>query len=142
MLTRRAAIVVAALALPVAAPTVRAQVITSAARARLDSTLRHFVDTGAVAGISALIYEKGREVYFGGFGMADREARRPMARDAIVQIYSMTKPITGVALMQLYEQGKFQLDEPVAKYAPELADLRVWSGTDASGAPVLVAPKR
>jgi CubicO group peptidase (beta-lactamase class C family) len=54
----------------------------------------------------------------------------------------MTKPITGVALMTLYEQGKFQLDEPVAKYVPELANVRVYAGSDPSGAPVLVSPHR
>jgi CubicO group peptidase (beta-lactamase class C family) len=54
----------------------------------------------------------------------------------------MTKPITGVALMTLYEQGKFQLDDPVARYIPELANLRVYAGTDSTGAPLLVAPHR
>src|SRR5580700_3125656 len=56
-----------------------------------------------------------------------------MTRDTRVQIYSMTKPITGVALMSLYEAGKFQLDEPLAKYAPEFANLRVYAGMDAHG---------
>jgi CubicO group peptidase (beta-lactamase class C family) len=65
-----------------------------------------------------------------------------MARNTIVQIYSMTKPITGVALMTLYEEGKFQLDDPVAKYIPELADLKVHSGTDSTGNLILEAPKR
>jgi len=74
--------------------------------------------------------------------MADREAHRPMTRDAIVQIYSMTKPITGVALMQLWEQGKFKLDDPLAKYLPEFANARVYAGTDASGQPILEAPSR
>src|SRR5256885_5621972 len=118
------------------------RVIDAAARTRIDSTLRRFVESGMVAGASALVYEKGDEVYFNAFGMADREAHQPMARDAIVQIFSMTKPITGVALMTLYEQGKFQLDDPVSKYAPELANVRVYAGADASGAPMLVQPRR
>lgn len=117
-------------------------VMGSAAKARVDSTLRRFVSSGTLAGASALIHEKGQEVYFNAFGMADREANRPMARDAIVQIFSMTKPITGVALMTLFEQGKFQLDDPVSKYAPEFANMRVYAGADASGAPVLAAPRR
>jgi CubicO group peptidase (beta-lactamase class C family) len=74
--------------------------------------------------------------------MADREAGRPMRRDAIVQVFSMTKPIAGVALMTLWERGAFELDEPLANYLPEFADVRVWAGADASGAPVLVAPRR
>src|SRR3546814_7883209 len=74
---------------------------------------------GRAAGTSALIWQHGREVYFGAAGMADRAAKRPMRRDTIAQIYSMTKPVTGVALMQLWEQGKFRLDDPLAKYLPE-----------------------
>jgi CubicO group peptidase (beta-lactamase class C family) len=65
-----------------------------------------------------------------------------MSRDAIVQIFSMTKPITGVALMTLYEQGKFQLDDPVSKYVPELANMHVYAGADAAGAVTLVQPHR
>ena len=117
------------------------QVVTDAARARIDSTLRSYAP-GKVAGVSALVFEKGKEVYFGAFGMADREAARPMARDAIVQIFSMTKPLVGVALMTLYEQGKFKLDDPVAKYLPEFANVNVYAGADASGAPKLEVPHR
>jgi CubicO group peptidase (beta-lactamase class C family) len=121
----------------------RGQVIVdSVVRARIDSTLRAFVQSGTVAGVSALVHEKGREVYFNAFGMADREANRPMARNTIVQIFSMTKPVTGVALMQLFEQGRFQLDDPVAKYAPEFANMKVWSGKRADGSPILVEPRR
>jgi CubicO group peptidase (beta-lactamase class C family) len=118
------------------------RVVTPAARSRIDSTLRAYVASGRVAGASALVWEKGREVYFGAFGMADREANRPMSRDVIAQIFSMTKPITGVALMQLYEQGKFRLDDPLAKYLPEFAHVRVYTGTDSVGVPTLVAPSR
>ena len=117
------------------------QVITPIAQARIDSTLRAFVSAGRVVGASALVWEKGREAYFGAYGLADREAARPMRRDAIAQIFSMTKPITGVALMQLYEQGKFQLDEPLAKYLPEFADVKVYAG-DSAGTPRFVAPER
>jgi CubicO group peptidase (beta-lactamase class C family) len=124
------------------APAGAGTVVTAAAKARLDSTLRAFVQSGRVVGVSAVVWEKGAERYFNAFGLADREAGRPMARDAIVQIYSMTKPITGVALMQLYEQGKFQLDDPLAKYLPEFANPRVYAGTDANGAPRFVPAER
>lgn len=117
-------------------------VIDEQAVQRIDSTLQSFVETGAVAGTSALIYEDGEEVYFNAVGWADREDETPMARNTIVQIYSMTKPITGVALMQLYEQGAFELDDPVADYAPEFSDLTVYEGDDAEGNPILVEPKR
>ncbi len=123
------------------APTDGPRVVTPAAKARIDSALRAYVASGRVAGASAVVWEKGREVYFGAFGMADREANRPMTRDVIAQIFSMTKPVTGVALMQLYEQGKFKLDDPLAKYLPEFANVRVYAGGDSS-APTFEAPSR
>jgi CubicO group peptidase (beta-lactamase class C family) len=110
--------------------------------ARIDVALKNLVDSGQVVGVSALVYKDGKEEYFGAYGMADREAQKPMARDTLVQIWSMTKPITGVALMTLYDQGKFKLDDPISKYLPEWADAKVFAGVDASGNPILVAPKR
>lgn len=108
-------------------------VIDKSVKARIDSTLKSFVDSGRIAGVSALIFEKKREVYFNAFGYADREAKVPMDRNTIVRIYSMTKPVTGVALMKLYEKGAFQLDDPISKYAPEFADMKVFKGVDAAG---------
>lgn len=110
--------------------------------AAVDAALQALVDNDEVAGASALIFEQGEEVYFGAFGFADREAGRPMARDTIAQIFSMTKPVTGVALMQLHEKGAFQLDDPIADYLPEFADVKVYAGEDENGAPVLVEPRR
>lgn len=124
------------------APSTAPRVMSATARARIDSTLQRFVDTKSVAGVSALVWEKGSEAYYNAFGMADREAQRPMQRDALVQIFSMTKPVVGVALMTLWEAGKFQLDDPVSKYAPEFANLMVYAGKDASGKPILEAPRR
>ena len=119
-----------------------ASVVTTTAKARIDSTLKAYVSSGRLIGASAVVWEKGQERYYGAYGVADREAGRPMQRDAIVQIYSMTKPITGVALMTLYEQGKFQLDEPLAKYLPEFADPKVYAGTDPSGEARFVPAER
>ncbi|MEJ1970250.1 MAG: serine hydrolase domain-containing protein [Rhizomicrobium sp.] len=65
-----------------------------------------------------------------------------MARDTLVQVYSMTKPVTGTAMLQLYERGLFKLDDPVAKYVPELADVKVFAGLDAAGKPILETPRR
>ena len=108
----------------------------------IDSALKSLVDSKQIIGASALVYERGQEAYFGAFGLADRENNKPFARDTIVQIFSMTKPVTGVALMQLYERGKFELDAPLAVYAPEFADMQVYAGVDASGQPKYEAPKR
>ena len=117
-------------------------VVNAAAKARIDSALKSMVDAGKIVGASALIFEKDQEVYFNSFGSADREGSKPFDRKTIVRIYSMTKPVTGTALMQLFEQGKFQLDDPLSKYAPEFADVKVYKGVDAKGKVILEAPKR
>ncbi len=111
-------------------------------RAAIDTALQGFVDRGQIAGAEAIVFQGGQEVYFGTFGYADREAKRPMTRDALIQIYSMSKPVTGVALMQLYEQGLFQLDDPLAKYLPEYEHMKVYVGEDASGQPILEDARR
>lgn len=95
---------------------------------RIDASLKGFVDRGELVGVSALVFEHGTEAYFGAFGMADREAGRPMRRDTLVRIYSMTKPLTGVTLMTLYEEGLFELDDPLEKYLPEFAGIKVYAG--------------
>lgn len=110
--------------------------------APLEATLKSFVDDGRAVGVSALVYWRGEEAYFGAFGLRDREAGLPMTRDTIVEIQSMTKPITGVAVMQLYDEGRLGLDDPIAKYAPEFATLKVWNGFDENGDLILVDPKR
>ena len=111
-------------------------------KAKIDAALSGFIESKALVGVSALVFEDGREAYFGAFGQADREAGKAMSRDTMVQIFSMTKPITGVALMTLYEAGKFQLDDPVSKYVPEFANLRVYAGLDAHGEVVYEALRR
>src|SRR5579875_2354896 len=93
-------------------------------KARIDAALADMVASGHAAGVSALIWQDGREVYFGKAGYADREAKLPMTRDTQVELFSMTKPVTGVALMQLWEQGKFRLDDPLSKYLPEFAAMQ------------------
>ena len=105
-------------------------------KARIDKALAEMVTSGRAAGVSALVWKDGREVYYGESGLADREANRPFRRDTLVQIYSMTKPVTGVALMQLWEQGKLGLDDPLSRYLPEFATMLVQDGTGADGQPL------
>ncbi len=112
-------------------------VINNEAQGRIDSLLQDMVATGKVAGISALVYEKGSEAYFGAYGYANRADSIPMDRNTIVQIYSMTKPITGTALMTLYEKDSFELDDPLTKYASEFEDMQVYTGVDAQGNMIL-----
>ncbi len=111
-------------------------------KTRIDSTLQSFVDLGDVAGASALIFEKGEEVYYNAFGYADLKNKKPMERNTLVQIYSMTKPITGTALMTLYEEGKFQLDDPLEKYAPEFANMQVYTGYDSIAGEMILEPAK
>lgn len=114
-------------------------IVTSITKARIDSVLQDFVESKTIAGVSALIFENGNEVYYNAFGYADIAAKQPMDRNTIVQIYSMTKPITGTALMTLYEEGKFDLDDPISKYIPEFESMTVYTGVDAEGG-VLTEP--
>ncbi|MGB7395948.1 MAG: serine hydrolase domain-containing protein [Pricia sp.] len=109
---------------------------------RIDSTLNAFVETDKIVGASALIYENGEQVYYNAYGFADKERDKKMKRNTIVQIFSMTKPIAGVALMQLYEQGLFDLDDPLEKHAPEFAALKVYAGEGDNGEPILEEPRR
>lgn len=93
--------------------------------ARIQRTLEQMVASGRAAGVSALVWQDGRQRFFGHAGHADRESKRQMDRATLVQIWSMTKPVTGVALMQLWEAGRFRLDDPVADYLPEFRSMRV-----------------
>jgi len=86
---------------------------------RLDGVLQNAVTQSSVPGVSALIVRNGKIVYYKAFGMADNAANRPLKRDDIFRIASMSKAITSTAVMMLWEEGKFQLDDPISKYIPE-----------------------
>lgn len=93
---------------------------------RLDAVLHRYVDTGKVPGVQTLVSRRGELVHRDLYGVTDVEAGTPVAEDTLYRIYSMTKPITSVALMMLYEEGAFLLENPVTRWLPELADLTVW----------------
>jgi CubicO group peptidase (beta-lactamase class C family) len=99
--------------------------------ARLSSGMREMVDQGKLAGVVTMVSRHGKVVEFDAVGKRDIAANAPMQKDSIFRIYSMSKPITGVAMMILFEEGKWQLNDPVAKYIPEFANLKVY-GTDAN----------
>ncbi len=101
------------------------QGFSSARLERLSEAMQQLIDDGRLAGIETMMARHGRIVHHETFGMRDIEAGEPMPKNAIFRIYSMTKPITGVALMTLYEEGLFRLSDPVEKYIPELAGLKV-----------------
>jgi len=93
--------------------------------ARINAHMQAAVDDGTMVGGMALIARDGKLIFEETWGQADRENAIPMATDTIFRLYSMSKPITSVALMTLYEEGRFELDDPIAKYIPQLADLKV-----------------
>jgi CubicO group peptidase (beta-lactamase class C family) len=89
---------------------------------------RSYVDRGKIAGFSTLVSRHGEIAHFEVAGQRDRERGLPMEKDTIFRIYSMTKPITSLALMMLYEEGHFQLNHPVSRYIPSFKKLQVWAG--------------
>jgi CubicO group peptidase (beta-lactamase class C family) len=112
---------------------------------RLERITEHFsstyVEPGKIAGCQMSVVRGGHVAYHRSLGLMDREAQKPMAEDAIFRIYSMTKPIASVALMQLYERGMFQLLDPVHRYIPEWRTLQVGEVQD-DGSVKLVKPLR
>jgi CubicO group peptidase (beta-lactamase class C family) len=99
--------------------------LSSSALSRLGKVLSGEVANGRLPGAVALVARRGRVAFFESFGRRDPANGAPLAKDAIFRIYSMTKPIVSVAAMMLWEEGRFLLSDPIGKYLPELADLKV-----------------
>ena len=100
---------------------------------RIGTHLReNYVDPGKIPGCQVLVSRHGIPAYFESMGLMDRERNKAMRDDTIFRIYSMTKPITSVALMMLWEEGRFQLTDPVHRFIPSWRDQRVWQ--EGSGA--------
>jgi CubicO group peptidase (beta-lactamase class C family) len=93
--------------------------------ARIDPAMQAHVDRGVYAGVSTIVARRGEIVHQGRYGSRDKEAGLPMTEDTIFRLYSMTKPIICTALMTLFEEGKFHLIDPVAKFLPAFARVKV-----------------
>lgn len=117
----------AALAAAQGLPTVKPEKVglSSERLERLGDVMQQYIDEGRIAGTVTIVARDGKAAWFKTQGMLDREAGTPMRPDAIFRICSMSKPITSVAVMMLYEEGKFLLDDPVWKYLPEFKDPQV-----------------
>ena len=115
---------------------------SGAAIAELDTAMERIVADQDVAGIIWLLAKDGKIATYKSAGMASIEDGRTMSRDSLFRIYSMTKPITGVALMMLWEQGLWEFDDPVSKHIPEFAGLEVMSRYDEDGNMMLEPLKR
>src|SRR5215470_7416155 len=112
--------------LPLVAPE---QVGLSAARLdRVRKWMASWVDSGRLAGMVTVVMRRGELAFAETAGKADVERNRPMRPDTIFRIYSMTKPLTSTAIMMLYEEGRFQLDDPISKFVPAFANPRVYAG--------------
>ena len=100
---------------------------------RLDGMLQTMVDTGELAGAVTMLARYGKIAFVDVVGVQDIESNRPMTRDSMFRIFSMTKPITGVAMMMLYEEGRWRLNDPVSRYIPEFDQLTVYAGENSDG---------
>jgi CubicO group peptidase (beta-lactamase class C family) len=105
--------------------------------AKMDAAMKALVDKGALPGVVTYVARHGRQVHFSAYGKSDLASGAPLKEDTIYRIFSQTKPVTGVAMMILYEEGRWKLDEPVTKYVPEFKDLKVYKGLDAKGEMIL-----
>lgn len=110
--------------------------------AGIEAVLEPYVSSGTVSGLVTLVAHKGKVVHLGAMGQRDIDAGAPMTPDTIMRIYSMTKPITTVAVMQLIERGKVKLDDPLEKFIPEFSDPKVYVSETEDGTVTTVPANR
>lgn len=106
---------------------------------KMDAALQDLVDKKQLAGIVTLVARHGKVVQHKAYGVQSLETGAPMKTDTIARIYSMTKPVAGVAMMMLYEEGKWKPSDPIARHIPEFANLKVFAG-EKDGTPIFEAP--
>lgn len=109
---------------------------------RLDRWMEGEIAAGRKSGVVVLIARHGKIAWEKAYGMADVSSRAPLRTDAMFRLFSMTKPITSVALLTLYEQGKFQLTDPLERFIPAFGSVGIYAGADAAGHPIVTPPKR
>jgi len=151
-LTRISAIVLVALVLVAGSAGIRSKELplskpeeaglSSERLARMDKAIHDYVDAGRTPGVVTLIARHGKVVHIDAYGKADLATGRATRSDDIFRMYSMTKPITSTALLMLFEEGKFQLTDPLSKYFPAFADAKVYAGSTPQGGMLLDSAKR
>ena len=107
----------------------------------VDAALQPMVDKGELAGVVTIAMKDGAVVHSSAIGKRDLESGKPMETDTIFRAFSMTKPVTAVAMMILYDEGKWQPSDPITKFLPELEGVKLFKGMDASGNPIIEAPQ-
>src|ERR1700755_1794741 len=120
------------------APPTGARSFSAAGLAQVSDYIRNEIATGKIPGAILLIQQHGKPVYFENFGVRDIATEISMSADTIFRLYSMSKPITSVAAMMRVEDGKLALNDPVSKYIPAVADMKVGVvGKDEGGKPAI-----
>jgi len=109
---------------------------------RLDRWMEGEIAAGRKSGVVVLIARHGKIAWEKAYGVSDVASRAPLRPDAMFRLFSMTKPITSVALLTLYEQGKFQLTDPLERFIPAFSGAGVYAGADSNGHPLVTPPKR
>jgi CubicO group peptidase (beta-lactamase class C family) len=107
---------------------------------QLHALMQRAVEQKEIAGIVTILARHGKVIDYRTYGKSDLVNGGPITKDAIFRDFSMTKPVTGVAMMILYEQGRWLPSDPIAKFIPEFANLKVYKGTDANGKVILTDP--
>ncbi|HVM96566.1 MAG TPA: serine hydrolase domain-containing protein, partial [Candidatus Acidoferrales bacterium] len=114
--------------------------LTTAGLDAVDAAVQAYVDAGELAGALTLVARHGKIARLQAMGVDDRETGKRLSEDTIFRIFSMTKPITGTAMMILHDEGRWRPEDPIAKHLPELADVQVLVGEEADGTPILARP--
>ena len=109
---------------------------------RLEAAMKKLVDDKQLAGVVTLLERHGKIVHFNAIGQKDVRKPDPIQKDSIFRIYSMTKPLTGLAMMILYEEGKWRLEDPVSRHIPEFARMKVYVGENQDKTPKLEDARR
>src|SRR5580698_11470168 len=102
--------------------------LSSARLARIGPWMQRLVDENKVPGVSVAVLRRGEPAYCAATGLADIARGTPWTRETLLRIYSMSKPLTSTAIMMLYEEGRFQLDDPISRFIPAFANQRVFMG--------------
>src|SRR5512132_1923321 len=97
----------------------------------ITAAIESIVDAGGLAGVATLIWRDGKVIQIGTIGWRDVEARLPIERDTLFRVASMTKPVTSTAALMLFEEGRFALEDPITRWAPEFSHMRVLSSPNA-----------
>jgi CubicO group peptidase (beta-lactamase class C family) len=106
----------------------------------VDNALHKLIDDGVLAGAVTMVGRRGKVVHESAMGVKNLTTGEPLAMDTVFRIFSMTKPVTAVAMMILHDEGLWRPEDPIAKHLPEFADVKVFAGLAADGAPILEAP--